>query len=218
MTAIEQPHGSVRSLFLECAQVVCAAVADEAVGRRWTQPSVLEDQTIGGLAGHVARGGIWVVDDYLDIDPPGGLPHIDSAVQYFVRFAESSTAEQHRQVRERGAQVAADGPDTLAIMVRSRLAALATRLPDESPDRVVVVAQGTVSMGLDAYLETRIVEQVVHLDDLARSIGHDPWPFSSAAQDLVIQIGCGIGLQRHGATEMMRCLFRSRLDPVLPVL
>jgi len=218
MTAMQQSHQSVRSLFLEGAQVVCEAVADDAVAGRWTERSVLEDQTIGSVAAHVARGGVWVVDDYLDIEPPGGLPHIDSAVQYFIRFVESSTADQHRDIRDRGAQIAADGPAGLAVMVRSRLESLATRLADEAPDRVVLVAQGTVTMGLDEYLETRIVEQVVHLDDLARSIGRDPWPVPPAAQDLVIQVGCGIGLQRHGATQMMRCLFRSQLDPVLPVL
>jgi Mycothiol maleylpyruvate isomerase N-terminal domain len=218
MTTMLHPRASVRPLFLESAQVVCEAVADDAVTSRWTRPSVLEGQAVGGVAGHVARGGVWVVDDYLDIAAPNGLAHVDSAVEYFVHFVESSTADQHRQVRERGAQVAADGPDAVAATVRTGLAALAERLPNESPDRVVVVAQGTVSMGLDEYLETRIVEQVVHLDDLARSTGRRPWALPPAAQDLVIRIGCAIGLQRHGATEVMRCLYRSHLDPVLPVL
>jgi hypothetical protein len=209
---------TVRELFLETAHVVCDAIGDDAVGNAWTEPSVLEDQLVGGLAGHLARGGVWVVDEYLDGESREGRQHVDSAVAYFVHFVESADAEQHRQVRERGAIVAADGQDAIAGMVRSRLAALAERLPDEPQDRRVVVAQGSVSMSLDEYLKTRIVEQVVHLDDLARSVGRDPWPTPVAAQHLVIRIGCEIGHQRHGATEMIRCLYRSRLEPVLPVL
>ncbi len=63
-----------------------------------------------------------------------------------------------------------------------------------------------------------IVEQVVHLDDLARSVDRDPWPVPEGAQLLAIHVGIDVARLRHGGTETLRCLYRSRLDPVLPVL
>ncbi len=41
---------------------------------------------------------------------------------------------------------------------------------------------------------------------------------SSAAQNLVMHIGIDIGRIRRGPTDVIRALYRSRLDPVLPVL
>ena len=46
----------MREQFLAGAEVVVAAVADTRVGEAWERPSVLDDQTIGSLAGHLARG------------------------------------------------------------------------------------------------------------------------------------------------------------------
>ena len=93
----------------------------------------------------------------------------DSADEYFAAFATVSASEQPG-VRERGAAVAAAGPE--AVAARPRPGWLRwIRLPAERPDRRTVVAGG--AMRLDDYLVTRIVEQVVHLDDLARSLGVD---------------------------------------------
>lgn len=72
-------------------------------------------------------------------------------------------------------------------------------------------------MRLDDYLETRLVEQVVHLDDLARSLAVDPWPVVPAAESLVLRCGTEIGRLRSGGPAMIRALFRDRPEP-LPVL
>ncbi len=207
----------VRALFVESARVVGDALADESVGRMWDKPSVLEEQTIGGLAGHIGRGGVWVVGDYLDA-PPSGAPRVDTAVDYYARVDSMLTPDDHRAIRARGAQVAGDGQAAVCALLQSRLAALVERLPSEPADRVVPVAGGSLTIGFDEYLKTRIVEQVVHLDDLARSVGRDPWPVPPVAQDLVIRIGIDIATLRSGPTEVLRCLYRSRLAPVLPVL
>ena len=95
----------VRDLFLASAGVVRVAIADDAVGRAWDLPSVLEGQMIGGLAGHLARGGVWVVDDYLNQEIPDA-PRAKSAAAYFAQSASFLNADDHRQIRERGAQVA----------------------------------------------------------------------------------------------------------------
>ena len=42
-------------------------------------------------------------------------------------------------------------------------------------------------MRLDDYLVTRLVEQVVHLDDLARSLGVESWPVPDDHVKLVLE-------------------------------
>jgi len=203
--------------FLRTAHVVVDAIGDRAVGEAWHRDSVLEQQTVGGLAGHLARGGVWVVDDYLT---DAALPQVRvaSAAEYFARVAGSSTPEADREVRERGAQVAAVGQERLRATLEARLAELEQRLAAEPHDRLVGVAAGTLTIPLHEYLKTRIVEQVVHLDDLARSVEHHSWEVPREAQQLVIHLGIDIGSERYGPEAMIRCLYRSGFASVLPVL
>ena len=65
-------------------------------------------------------------------------------------------------------------------------------------------------MRLDEYLKTRIVEQVVHLDDLARSLGREPWPVPlDGARPRDPHRRRHRPRLRSGPTEMLRCLYRS---------
>ena len=217
MSSAAEASVEVRELFVHTARVVRDAVAADVVARAWDEPSFLEDQTVGGLAGHLARGGVWVVGEYLDAPVPDA-PFVDSAANYFAQFAATATPDSLREIRERGARVAAAGHREVCETLAARLDALVARIVVEPVHRTLGVIGGAATMALDEYLKTRIVEQVVHLDDLARSLGRDPWPVSFEAQDLVIHIGIDIARFRHGTVETIRCLYRSRLDPVLPVV
>lgn len=206
--------GAMRDLFLLGARSVQTALAAPAVADRWDEPSILADQSIGGLAGHLARGGVWVVDDYLDAGVPDVATIPDAAV-YFASVADMDEAG-HEAIRQRGVAVAAVGPDALRSQLATRLDALEARLATEPVERLVSVFGGT--MRLDDYLLTRLVEQVVHLDDLARSLGEER---SQAPEDLaavVAGIGVAIAVARHGATAAVRLLFRDAPDGVVPVL
>ena len=75
----------IRRQFLDGAQVVVDAIASPAVAAAWDVPSVLAEQTVGGLAGHLARGAVWVVGDYLD-QPEPAAAMFDSAEDYFAAF------------------------------------------------------------------------------------------------------------------------------------
>jgi Mycothiol maleylpyruvate isomerase N-terminal domain len=205
----------IRQLFLDGARVVVDAISSPPVAAAWGAPSVLADQTVGGLAGHLARGGIWVVGDYLD-EPEPDAAMLDSADDYFAAFKAHASEAGDRAIRARGAAVAAAGPDAVAAQAAAALVALEVRLPAERPDRRTVVAGGA-SMGLDDYLVTRVVEQVVHLDDVARSIGCDGFAVPDANVRLVLATGAWTGLRRFGAASMIRALFRED-EGALPVL
>jgi Mycothiol maleylpyruvate isomerase N-terminal domain len=203
-------------LFLAGASVVVEAVGSEVVGRKWGEPSVLEEQTVGSLAGHVARGGIWVVQDYLGVGSPAGPVDFESAGQYFAHFADHASAADHQAIRDRGAAVAAEGQAAVAAKARASLEALRDSLPVAGPDRLVSVIASQV-MRLEDYLATRIVEQVVHLDDLGRSVGAE-WAMPEASVTLVLEVGVDVGVRRRGSAAMTRALYRHGFADVLPVL
>ena len=63
-------------------------------------------------------------------------------------------------------------------------------------------------MLVDDYLETRIVELVIHLDDLAASVGRTPPRVSPEAESLVLRTLVEMATARHGASVMIRALAR----------
>jgi len=117
------------SLFLGGAHTVLDALSDSRVGQAWDQPSVLEAQSVGGLAGHLARGGVWVVGEYVEAGTPMGPADFSSAAEYFVFFAESARADDHHAIRERGVAVAAKGWHGVAEELASRLGVEVEQLP-----------------------------------------------------------------------------------------
>ena len=208
----------IRQQFLDGARVVVNAIRSPAVRAAWGEPSILEHQTVGSLAGHVARAGVWVVGGYLDQEPqdPPRAPTFDSAADYYSTMAETLSDDDHRAVRDRSATVAATGWMAVADDAEANLTALATRLAAEPGDRVTPVAGG--AMRLDDYLATRIVEQVVHLDDLARSVGGATWTMPDNVVEVALATGVAIGARRWGPEVMVRALYRSGEATILPVL
>lgn len=208
----------MRQQFLAGADVVLTAVSDQRVADAWDTPSILAQQSVGSLAGHLARGSVWVVGEYLARSAPAaGSIDVDTAADYYATVGAGLTDADHEAIRARGAEVAATGRDAIVTRLSEAVAHLGETLPAEPEDRLVTV-YGDLVMRLDDYLWTRIVEQVVHLDDLARSLHVDPWPNPPDAEALVIACGAEIGRLRHGGTEMLRALFRERAPGVLPVL
>ena len=208
----------VTNLFLDGARIVAHAIADPAVAQAWGDPSVLDEQLVGGLAGHLARGGVWVVADYLDGDPPSGSVDFDSAAEYFTAFTDLASPEAHQGIRDRAAEVAAVGPDELVLQLNQRLHFLETRLRSLDANALVGVIAGKVMRVAD-YLVTRVVEQVVHLDDLARSIDREPWEYPVAGEDLAIEVGVDIARLRAGRVGLVRALYRNGYaEATLPVL
>lgn len=194
-----------------------AALSDERVGAAWDEPSVLEEQRVGGLAGHLARG-VWVVSDYVHRGEPDGPAEFHSAAEYFASFADGATAEEHGAVRQRGASVAAAGWRAVGEELRRRLDALEPELESMAPGRLVSVI-GDKVMRLDDYLGTRVVEQAVHLDDLARSLGVEPWALPDGHEALALAIGLEIARIRRGIPAVLRALYRRDFaGEALPVL
>lgn len=203
--------------WLAGAEAVLAAIDDPVVAAAWDQRSVLADQTVAGLCGHLARGGVWVVADYLAGDEPVGPVDFDSVATYFARVTAELTEVDHQAIRDRGATVAAVGHDELVATLRRRLAEATDVIAATSMDRRVAVYAGR-TMRLGDYLETRIVEQAVHLDDLARSVAGLEVTIPDEVVQRALDVGVAILAHRVGPLGALRTLYRDGSATELPVL
>ncbi|MGP3967170.1 maleylpyruvate isomerase N-terminal domain-containing protein [Streptomyces sp. 6N223] len=204
------------SPFLRTAEAVSGLLRSPALAERWERPSALAEFRVSGLAGHLARA-VFNVERWLAEPPPpaGGTP-ID-AVAYFLagaRAAPDLDDAVPRRIREVGEQEAADGPAALAKEFDAARARLASVLPTVPLDRPVGML-GHV-LPLDQCLLTRLVELVVHLDDLAVSLEAPTPPVPAEAADAVTVCLSRIAVARHGVLPVLRALSRREraTDPI----
>ena len=156
---------------MEAGRSLVDLVAAPAVQRAWEQPSALAHLSIGVLAAHLVRA-LTTPLAYLDADePPSDTPVVDAAgYMDAVLTDDDLDGALHRGIRERAQAAAEQGPQAVATQARDALAALRTRLLRTPAGRRVAVKDG-IAITLDDYLQTRLVELVVHADDLAVSVG-----------------------------------------------
>jgi Mycothiol maleylpyruvate isomerase N-terminal domain len=205
-----------RQVFIDTANVSVSFVTSPVVVSRWNEPSHLTGMTVGGLACHLIRGGFTVLPAILDeAEPPGTRAF--NASRFYAGLTRDLDVEVHRGIRQSSAQAADGGPGSLA-GIDQILTELGARLAIESAGRRVVVMDG-IEMALDDFLITRLVELVVHIDDLAASVGVPTPELPDLATDLVISCLTGVARRRHGDLQVVRALARQerRQPDVFPV-
>ena len=205
----------VLSAFLEIAERVEGMLVSEAVAALWEDPSALEGYTVSGLAGHLARG-VLTVERYVEAPAPPPNAEATDAAGYMVAVLgahDPVDSEFHRTVRARSAEAAAKGPAALAADVQRAREHLAQRLADTVMQKRIEVLQGVV-LTVEEYLRTRLVELVVHLDDLAVSVGYDvTHDVPDEAYDEAAAVLMQVALRRHGGLPVVRSLARRERHP-----
>jgi uncharacterized protein (TIGR03083 family) len=198
-----------RDVFLEGLAAFVRFARRDDVAERWDEPSVLAGYRVGGLIGHVFSGSS-SVERYLDQDPPLTASP-DPGTSYFAGVPDTATAERlHADIRERGHRLADHGPGNLSEQFEALVDRLAIRLAREPVDRLVKPF-GSGVLRLDDYLETRVVELVVHHDDVAASIGLDPDIPPDCLELAVVHL-IGVARHRHGDLAILRALARRERD------
>ena len=196
--------------FADASGAAAQLLAQPEVAERWQHDSALALFGVAALAGHLLRG-MTVVESYLEGPEPDG--EAVSAPEYFHVLGLSSdvTTSANEAIRARGADVAAHGPTHIAsdaAAAAARLPALLGALP---PDRRLRVIGGVV-ITLDQYLCTRVVELVVHGDDLATSVGLVVPELASTTTAVAIDTLVGVARLRHGDISVLRALARRERD------
>ncbi len=138
----------------------------------WGQPSALVHYTVGGVAAHAVHGVVWLEQVLKDAEPHG-LRRVAIGEFFGQNRVEGTTgndpfAESLRSAAEAFAQT---GPILVAAACTAARDELVGLLSSASPTRtvpVIRVAGGQVP--LCEYLRTRVLEVVVHGDDVASSV------------------------------------------------
>lgn len=209
---------SAADVLLDAAAATRPLVASPAVAARWEEPSPLAGMTVGALAGHLLRA-LTTMLTALDGDPDTSAPPLD-APGYFLSVGAVSGpggpdlgSPLHVGVRERAAAEAAGGAGDVLARWDAAFAVLADRLPREDPHRLVAARDGR-PLPLAEYAITRLVELVVHGDDLAAGVGALPPPLADEAHRLVVECLVGVAARRHGWPAVVRALARRERDAV----
>lgn len=203
---------TARSLLLAAATQAIDLAAEPAVGSAWDRPSTLPGFSVGGLAGHLVAGGTSVVARYLVAPAPDGEP-VDPPQYFLTLLSADHDDELNTGIRQRGEAVAAVGQEAMLATARRVLAEVAGRLAALPAGTTVRVAGGLV-LDLDDYCVTRLVELVVHTDDLAASVGLATPAIDPAAVELVIGCLLEMARRRHGDLAVIRALTRRERDTV----
>ncbi|MDQ4130050.1 MAG: maleylpyruvate isomerase N-terminal domain-containing protein [Actinomycetota bacterium] len=203
------------ALFLDLARIALGVLESDDVASRWNTPSVLIGYEVSGLAGHLARA-VLVVEDYLDApEPPEGREPI-AAADYFVvvlGHEDPIASEFHASVRRRGAETAAGGPESLVARTRGATARLGKRLPEIDTSRRRVQVLMNFVLPLEEYLRTRLVELVVHLDDLAVSLDRPGPELPEVAYRHAAGVLGEVAALRAGGLATVRSLARAERHP-----
>lgn len=200
--------------FLLAADIVRGFVDQPEVTVRWSEPSALPRLSVGGLAVHlgnqVVRAAQLVVRD------PGDLPVLADADEHYARSAWPTAAPED-PVNDRGGDETAahDGPVALHDRVVEHRDAFRAALADGTAGDVVPVPWAGWALRRDDFLLTRLLEVVVHADDLAASVGIETPTFPAEVFDPVRDLLVRLAVARHGQSRVVAALTRrERAQPI----
>jgi uncharacterized protein (TIGR03083 family) len=141
-------------------------VAGQVAAEQWEQPG-LGGWTVRELTAHALRA-LTTVELYLGDGARADRYDIDRPDQYFARMLHGGDPDIHRAVLDRGRAAGAELTDPVPAV--AAVVARVLGLVDATDDAAVVrTPAGT--MRLIDYLDTRIVELVIHTLDLGRATG-----------------------------------------------
>ena len=201
---LESKRASIPTLFLEMGNTVGNLLKHPDVETNWDEASALEHMTVGALAAHLGRAftTAWL---YLQADECVMEEDIDASQYFFRAFnqPDEDLAELNANVAQRAADDAEPGVVAVRELHDRTVTELRTRLIGEPAERGIEVF-GNVCMPLDSYLVTRMVEAIIHSDDLAYSLGIDTPTFAPDVVDIVMVALLGMAPRRHGDVSMLR--------------
>ena len=195
----------VRTLVVEAVATAADYIDKENVAERWEEPSALEGMTIGALAAHLVRAAGSTLA-YLDRTSPDTTTDGDllNPVTYFHAAVDSPI---HEQIKTVSSEEAANGHAAIVAICRDTVKELASRLRTEPQSRLVGALGGRL-LTLDDFCRTRLIEVLLHMDDLAASMGEQRPTMDPEAIAIVIDIIIGIARQNYGDWAVLHSLAR----------
>jgi hypothetical protein len=204
---------TIAEVYLDAAANAADLIASAEVAASWNEPSALAEFAVSGLAGHLARQVIMVPGQLRQEVPPD--PEVIGILDHYARVPWLDAAlddEANVAIRRSSEAAAAGGHEVLATRMAEAIGELATTLADEDLARPVYLPWTGWALTLADFLTSRLLEIVIHVDDLAVSVGVEP-AMDVVAQDLVLVLLTRLAARRHGTAAVLRALSRKERAP-----
>ncbi|MBB6626018.1 maleylpyruvate isomerase N-terminal domain-containing protein [Nocardioides sp. KIGAM211] len=183
-------------------------VAAPEVAERWEQESVLPGMTLGGLVRHLVSQPECAVAFLGHGSPPHA--QVLSLADYFERvdwLLAPVDAPENTSIRDDFNEMAGPGvEESRGILERSR-SELGAAIAAAGP--AVYVPWQDCSLERDDFLVVRLMELVVHADDLAVSLGRPTPAFEPEVLEPVLALLAALAARRRGQDDVLRALART---------
>ncbi|MGZ3146899.1 maleylpyruvate isomerase N-terminal domain-containing protein [Lentzea chajnantorensis] len=194
--------------FLATARQVLTLLRTPQVADHWNDPSALPEFGVSGLAGHIAYQ-VLPLPGMLEA-PAEDVPTVP-LMEHYARAGWTELdvdSEFHTRIRDGGEHVASGGHADLCDRFEQTVAALPELLAAAGNRPVRMPHWGPWAVLLDDYLPSRVMEFVVHADDLAVSVGVDTPEFPRHVHETVIDLLSRLALNRHRGIDIVRAFSR----------
>jgi hypothetical protein len=203
-----------RQTVIHAADLVSDLVSRPEVAAAWTRESSCTGMTVGGLTRHLVSQPVFVAN-LLRTDPTDGASaETIDLLEHYARapwLNEDLDGEVNRSIRDGSDRQASEGP-AAAVADLARARDGLDEVLAEAPKTTYVPWQGW-SLDTDDFLVTRLMEMVVHSDDLAASVDVPTPDFGLAILDPVIRLLGALAVRRHGQDALVRTLTRPQRAP-----
>jgi hypothetical protein len=213
---------NVVSTFLSAGAWFLEIAERDDVAAKWSDKSALSGYTVGGIVGHVGAAVAWLAP-LLEPAPPNDAPVMqlgDYYAPFVVRKPDDFDGELHTAARAQGERGAQRGPNETVARLRTRIDGLREPLVNEDIDRLIDLRPTLPgAIRLEDFIRTRVLELIVHGDDLGASIGLHLSPPGDATA-VTIETLFATALSEHGDLEVIRALVRVErsIGHLIPIL
>jgi hypothetical protein len=194
---------------LAALDAIADLVGSDAVAEHWDDESALPGMTVGGLTRHLVSQGETAVE-FLGF---GGVPphavELD-LTDYYARvdwLLAGTDEPENTSIRDEFNAMAAVGPEACRQIRATTRGALPELLASAGP--ATYVPWQDCALATEDFLVCRLLEVVVHADDLAASVGVAGPGFGPDVLDPVVATLAVLAARRHGANPLLRVLSRS---------
>jgi hypothetical protein len=203
---ITQLHG-VDAAFCGAASIAADLLRDPGVSARWDQPSALPKMSVGALACHLGRQMVRAAELLPVATDVAPLACVDD---HYRRAAWVATTSPDDPSNDRTTDdvEAALGATALDERVTQALTTVRNLLAEGMVRDVVLIPWQGWSLRREDFLITRILEVIVHSDDLAASIGIATPEFPLDAFEPVRDLLVRLAVDRHGQSAVIATLTR----------
>lgn len=194
--------------FLETLPQISALVSDPALEERWSSPSVLPLMSVGSLACHLVN--------QLELLPqllsrPTDFPVLEGgADEHYARAAWVTTTspDDPENDRSRYDEMALKGVHKLRETTATAAANVTHFLGSTETRNAAGLPWQGWALRRDAFLLTRMLEIVVHSDDLALSLDVPTPEFTEPVFTPVVELLTRLSVRRNGQSAVVSTLTR----------